>query len=207
MLIQTSKMEFINKKSEEFIEKEKKEGYRNSSLDLRSFEKFYNESNAKSEFAINKIYEFFLNYMSSNLEEQDQEIYYKKIILFQKMLYIFFETNEEKIAIARLINNFSEKEKEILKKIYETEKVEDIEIQKDTEIGNIELENKNSFFILKAQQELINELENLEKKIKEIVNNIEYYEDIDDRENLEKEKIKKQNIEEGKKEIYEKLNK
>ena len=203
----TSKMEFINKKSEEFIEKEKKEGYRNSSLDLRSFEKFYNESNAKSEFAINKIYEFFLNYMSSNLEEQDQEIYYKKITLFQKMLYIFFETNEEKIAIARLINNFSEKEKEILKKIYETEKVEDIEIKKDTEIGNIELENKNSFFILKAQQELINELENLEKKIKEIVNNIEYYEDIDDRENLEKEKIKKLNIEEGKKEIYEKLNK
>ena len=204
----TSKMEFINKKSEEFIEKEKKEGYRNSSLDLRNFEKFYNESNAKSEFAINKIYEFFLNYMSSNLEEQDQEIYYKKITLFQKMLYIFFETNEEKIAIARLINNFSEKEKEILKTIYETEKVEDIEIQKEkTEIGNIELENKNSFFILKAQQELINELENLEKEIKNIVNDIGYYEDIDDQENLEKEKIKKLNKEEGKKEIYEKLNK
>lgn len=204
----TSKMEFINKKSEEFIEKEKKEGYRNSSLDLRSFEKFYNESNAKSEYAINKIYEFFLNYMTSNLEEQDQEIYYKKITLFQKMLYIFFETNEEKIAIARLINNFSEKEKEILKKVYETEKIEDIKIDKEKyEIENMELENKNSFYILKAQQELINELENLEKEIKDTVNDIEYFEDIEDKENLEKEKLKKLNKEEGKKEIYEKLNK
>ena len=105
-----TKKEYINKKSEEFDEKIKKEGYRNSSLDLRSFEKFYNESNAKTEFSINKIYEFFLNYMNNNLEEQNNEIFSKKISLFQKMLYIFFETNEEKIKIARLIKSFSDDE-------------------------------------------------------------------------------------------------
>ena len=210
MFIDTSatdtKMEYINKKSEEFDEKIKKSGYRNSSLDLRSFEKFYNESNAKSEFAINKIYEFFLNYMKNNTEEQDKDIYLKKIKLFQKMLYIFFETNDEKIKIARLINNFSKKEKEILEKLYKEKNIENIEVKNNIIVNENNLENKNTFTLVKGQVEWIKEIEKKENEIKEILGNIEYYQDIEDNESVIKEEIKKKQIEQDKEQIKNKIN-
>ena len=196
-----TKKEYINKKSEEFDEKIKKEGYRNSSLDLRSFEKFYNESNAKTEFSINKIYEFFLNYMNNNLEEQNNEIFSKKISLFQKMLYIFFETNEEKIKIARLIKSFSDDEKRKIELLYKEKNIEDIEIEKNIVVNENNLENKDTVVLIKAQIEWIKEIERKEKEIKDILENIEYYQDIDDLEAENKEKLRKENLEKEKEEI------
>lgn len=201
-----TKKEYINKKSEEFDEKIKKEGYRNSSLDLRSFEKFYNESNAKTEFSINKIYEFFLNYMNNNLEEQNNEIFSKKISLFQKMLYIFFETNEEKIKIARLIKSFSDDEKRKIELLYKEKNIEDIEIEKNIVVNENNLENKDTVVLIKAQIEWIKEIERKEKEIKDILENIEYYQDIDDLEAENKEKLRKENLEKEKEEISKKIN-
>lgn len=201
-----TKKEYINKKSEEFDEKIKKEGYRNSSLDLRSFEKFYNESNAKTEFSINKIYEFFLNYINNNLEEQNNEISSKKISLFQKMLYIFFETNEEKIKIARLIKSFSDDEKRKLELLYKEKNIEDIEIEKNIVVNENNLENKDTVVLIKAQIEWIKEIEKKEKEIKDILENIEYYQDIDDFEAENKEKLRKENLEKEKEEIAKKIN-
>ena len=188
---------FINAKSDEFIKEKKEQGYKSGRLDLRTFEKFYNESLAKQEFEINNLYEIFLNLINS----KDGNITEAKIRLFEKMLFIFFGTTEEHIKVAK---NFVKDKKvieglfEILKQNKEETKNQENTLLIENESDLLETFNKrvNNFSVIKSELALLDEINKIEKNIEDLRDERKIFEIEEDREEVLKinEKIgKKEN--------------
>lgn len=180
------RVNFINAKSDEFIKDKKDKGYKSGRLDLRTFEKFYNESLAKQEFSINNLYEFFLNLVNS----RDENITETKIRIFEKMLFIFFGTTEEHIKVAK---NFV-KDKEVIEQLFKilqenknnANKKSENEFLIENENDLLETFNKkiNGFSIIKSELALLEEVNKIEKEIENIKNEREIAEIEEDREEV-----------------------
>lgn len=180
------RVNFINAKSDEFIKEKKDKGYKSGRLDLRTFEKFYNESLAKQEFSINNLYEFFLNLVNS----RDENITETKIRIFEKMLFIFFGTTEEHIKVAK---NFV-KDKEVIEQLFKilqenknnANKKSENEFLIENENDLLETFNKkiNGFSIIKSELALLEEVNKIEKEIENIKNEREIAEIEEDREEV-----------------------
>lgn len=180
------RVNFINAKSDEFIKDKKDKGYKSGRLDLRTFEKFYNESLAKQEFSINNLYEFFLNLVNS----RDENITETRIRIFEKMLFIFFGTTEEHIKVAK---NFV-KDKEVIEQLFKilqenknnTNKKSENEFLIENENDLLETFNKkiNGFSIIKSELALLEEVNKIEKEIENIKNEREIAEIEEDREEV-----------------------
>lgn len=180
------RVNFINAKSDEFIKDKKDKGYKSGRLDLRTFEKFYNESLAKQEFSINNLYEFFLNLVNS----RDENITETRIRIFEKMLFIFFGTTEEHIKVAK---NFV-KDKEVIEQLFKilqenknnANKKSENEFLIENENDLLETFNKkiNGFSIIKSELALLEEVNKIEKEIENIKNEREIAEIEEDREEV-----------------------
>lgn len=180
------RVNFINAKSDEFIKDKKDKGYKSGRLDLRTFEKFYNESLAKQEFSINNLYEFFLNLVNS----RDENVTETKIRIFEKMLFIFFGTTEEHIKVAK---NFV-KDKEVIEQLFKilqenknnANKKSENEFLIENENDLLETFNKkiNGFSIIKSELALLEEVNKIEKEIENIKNEREIAEIEEDREEV-----------------------
>ena len=180
------RVNFINAKSDEFIKDKKDKGYKSGRLDLRTFEKFYNESLAKQEFSIHNLYEFFLNLVNS----RDENITETKIRIFEKMLFIFFGTTEEHIKVAK---NFV-KDKEVIEQLFKilqenknnANKKSENEFLIENENDLLETFNKkiNGFSIIKSELALLEEVNKIEKEIENIKNEREIAEIEEDREEV-----------------------
>ena len=192
------RVNFINAKSDEFIKEKKEQGYKSGRLDLRTFEKFYNESLAKQEFEINNLYEIFLNLINS----KDGNITEAKIRLFEKMLFIFFGTTEEHIKVAK---NFVKDKKvieglfEILKQNKEETKNQENTLLIENESDLLETFNKrvNNFSVIKSELALLDEINKIEKNIEDLRDERKIFEIEEDREEVLKinEKISKKESE------------